>query len=1383
MNTASFNAFKGTSGSVFGVKNILITSKSGNYAEDNCFDFYIATYNNIEGTTPVLNNIFAFNSYAVSETYIGKGDNSGNIKLAIVNFWTGPVGGGSQQGSLFPLFIRIFGYLDSSSMTNVKKLALFFDNLEYFSSSSYNSIDVVDCSSSFGASTNCYGYKGQLTTPLLLNSLHNLNRIEIDVEGILSGTGQASPFQILIPMKSIENIGTINLQLATMTTDYFYGIYKPYTSILNIFNTFYQASFVSKTYASIINTGILTNINYKLSFAENPSVGITAYPTGAKINCGHDDSTPPLVNFNANPDYGAGFTYISEYNMIGSGFFVSSSLINTQITSERCLQFTYTYNNAKIKYGFFCPFAQSSISGSSFLSALNFIYPYANGQRIVDNTYGVWSDKSGNLISYQWHSNSAGIELFIKGNIVLNGLGVTPSLIKGATNQKLSWNFNLSNPLPIDGKIKVTFATSTWSFSPDINEKCVMKAILLANSRNHDCIMTMTANQYIVFTFSASSSDLSPFPAGQYSLIQYGVDKDNSNGLTLSFTIETFTSNNYLIDGSGAFIGSLQFNNGVNNAKLSISNVLLQTLTQGFRDNFQFEFSLIGKYIYFNEQFYINLGALALKTLSNQVFCTIYEDKVSSFDWKEVDFSVLTNIKLTPKADITILNKIYTFVCEGLYIPNVNTPGLSMTLLHGSTIVHSSTEYNYPVFLPPFNGLLITPNLTLYKSMNAYGQILELTFEVLLDLDLNSNHSIILNLPIEYNSKSFCNCWINDIETFCYYPRNHTIIIEGIDQVLAANSSFNITVYGVINPKIINLSTQTTFLIGFNQSNNPNVLTYYGEISDVISQSSSIGSLSIVYGSVSNYYVLEKSSLTFSFNYLPIDVSVNQSLILDFEDWESYGKILKRTSILSCRLIEKETGANFVSSCVLKGLRIKFTMNSDLNSSSLYDLTIDNFPNPEYINCNIKKPTISIIDIDYKTVLYRTNTITVNIANSYVKQSPSLQYTQWFDATGGRIVHNHNVFEIKIGMFSKIIKLIPISKPFFQFLGLNLTKSTELMPTLLQGTGIKTGDISYSFRIGCPSNMSQQVIEYLINKIDTGNITYYSNLEQLSLSLLKQQTTIQPNDRFIFSIANLGRSLPIIFDFTDNCPYDFLTINFTIVFSVTDIGYIFQESGNITQIITVDSQNPIFKLQVLSTQNNTIDSGSYGQIIFTFLAGNIDSYTYSPSPILLQSTYGDPNILPSITIIFAAYSTKATEEVLNVEVSKTSTVYCYIALVLSDSLSRDFNYTREMADQNYQIKADDRYQEQFLAWYIEDFLITYDFSIYNLKSKKNYQFTCWAMDLFENASLSSTGKFSMLDNGGKIMRFGLSFAGELSSYQKEQISCFLCTYFAIPCQK
>lgn len=1386
MNSGSFSAFQNSGGDVFGVKNLYINSLSGHYAEESCFDFYIATYNNIEGTTPVLNKIFAFNSYSISDSYIGKSDNTGLIKLAIANFWTGTAGGGSLIGDKFPLFIRVIGYLQPSYMTNVKKLAIFFDNLDYFSSLTSNGIDVVDCSSSLGSTTKCYGYKGQKTAPLLLNSLHNLNRIEIDVESLVVGTSIASPFQILIPMKSIENVGTINLQFATLTTDYFYGVYKSYTTILNTFDNFYQASYTSKTWASVINTGVITNINYRLSFSTSPTVGQTASTSPAIINCGHDDANPatPLVNYNAAPYYGAGFTYISDYDMIGNGFLASGSLINTKITSEKCISFSYTYLTSP-KYGFFCPFSSNSVSQSTYLTALNFIYPYQNGQRIVDNTYGLWSDKTGDLISYQWHDNTGGLELFTQGFITLVNGGMTPPLYIGVNNQKIKWTFKTSNPIPINGRVVVVFSnTAVWTFGVDITEKCLLSAKLLANDRQHSCSISIVNNRQIIFTFAATSTDLSPFPAGEYSLIQYGVSKDGSSGLTLSFTLKTLTQNTYLIDQSSNLAGNMNFDNGANSYNLAVSNVILQTRTQGFRDLFQFDFSVRNKPIYFNEKIYIDIGILASGLIQSQVSINIKEGNSLSLDWLDVDLSNFNQIELIPRADINTLNKVYTVILAGIYIPTTNTPGLTLTLKHKTSLVLSSTTNQYPSFSTSYNGTLISPKLTLFKQVNGYGEKLELTFQVFLENGFASNHTILVILPIQYNPRGFCSCRVNGSPISCYYPRDYAIIMEGIIKEVPVNTTFNVTIYGILNPLISSLNSQATFLIGFNQTYDASLLTFFGEVSDVLSQNTAIGSLVITEAVISSSFVLAQTNFTFVFDYFPIDFSANTSLIFDIQDYESYGNLALKSEGVTCKFIELISGKNFINNCELFGLRLHFLLNDFINKSNIYSLTIENFSNPEYINCNIRKPSISYLGIDYKTVLYRTNPTTSNFPTFLSKENSSLQYSSWRDSQNKIYVHGTNFFKINIGMISPIIYLVPNSKPFSHFMGLSPYKPSNMSfwPTILQSDGIKVGDKKYGFRIGCPQNMSEQILDYLVLKTEPYINNLYANFQQISLNLVKKKYRFQPQ-MTEFKIANLGRALPVIFDLTEYAPIDYLLVKFNIVYSGLDLGHVFEANHNNSITFNITMLNPIVKLQVISTKNNTIDYAVYGQMTMDILSGNTDSYDIFQSAVIFHTVEILNTTVPILSILYEAVGTKPNEEDLLVTVSEVATIYCSIVISLSDSPTRDIDYVRKKADEGYKLSKNDRYQEQFLALYIQEFSSSTIFKISGLKSKKSYNFVCWAMNLIEKYSNPSKGKFTMSDNGGKIMRFGLTFAQEISDSSKQDISCYLCMYFAVPCQK
>jgi len=75
-------------------------------------------FNNPEG---FVVQYFASNGYT-----LGDGTMS-NLQISMVNFWTSA--GVALDGSKFPAFIRVTGYLTGYELRNVQRLAVFFDNV------------------------------------------------------------------------------------------------------------------------------------------------------------------------------------------------------------------------------------------------------------------------------------------------------------------------------------------------------------------------------------------------------------------------------------------------------------------------------------------------------------------------------------------------------------------------------------------------------------------------------------------------------------------------------------------------------------------------------------------------------------------------------------------------------------------------------------------------------------------------------------------------------------------------------------------------------------------------------------------------------------------------------------------------------------------------------------------------------------------------------------------------------------------------------------------------------------------------------------------------------------------------------------------------------
>ena len=700
----------------------------------------------------------------------------------------GTTGNGRVDGTIFPAFIRIIGYLTPSQLISVNRLAVFFDNLNYFSSSKYlSSIDIVDCSSSLSSKTACYGYLGNPSSP----HIHSLPRIEIDVDLLISGTGIASPFQILIPVQTIEAKKNINIFVATMTTNYQYGVSKPYFNIFQTLQTFYSSpSYPTMPVAGVMDkSSNLGGLDYFLRLTTNPTpqVGQTAVNSPALIYTAHVDvdTANPQVNPNdetVNFLVGAGFTYISEYNMIDNGFYVESDWVDDSTNSRRCLSFRYTISNVA-KYGFFCPFAKGSISASTNLRAFNFIYPYLNGINLIDNTYGVWSDNTGLMKGFAEHTSLT--DKFQESLIEAVGAGVSPKLKKNRKNQQLIWGLKVYAPIPIDGQIKIIF-TSNLNFNPDTTGKCYIKALLLANDRKHNCVLTKGVN-FIMFTLSAATSDLSFFPSGQYSIYEYNIEKDNVNGLDITFTFESYTSSSILIGKSSTGAGTLKFDNAALPPNIIIQQLFLNSWTKGARDSFFITFYL-DKVIFYNEFFLLDFGSLEALDNVNDVLCMVKDSGGISFDWLMIEMVDMNNVKLTPKKDILTSGKEYSFECIFLNVPYSSDTPISISLKSNTNILTKSINFNLPSFSEPSNGVIPQENVTFTKNYNNFGLYSHFNLNFTLGKDVNLADSISISFPKYYNIWGFGYCFIDGSPIFCYYPRNQIMLIQGFTKQIPAGT-------------------------------------------------------------------------------------------------------------------------------------------------------------------------------------------------------------------------------------------------------------------------------------------------------------------------------------------------------------------------------------------------------------------------------------------------------------------------------------------------------------------------------------------------------------------------------------------------------------------
>jgi hypothetical protein len=145
-------------------------------------DFYIATFDNINSSTPVYKNIFLYNGYTI--------DVGGLLKLryGITNYWSTTTV--NMSGSTVPVILRLAGYFKSSDLGSARtKIVLFFKNLEPFYGNSTNNQDSsIACNSTLSYSYTCNFF----TSGGYVNgqSYTNYNRLEITLDKIPIGSSE-----------------------------------------------------------------------------------------------------------------------------------------------------------------------------------------------------------------------------------------------------------------------------------------------------------------------------------------------------------------------------------------------------------------------------------------------------------------------------------------------------------------------------------------------------------------------------------------------------------------------------------------------------------------------------------------------------------------------------------------------------------------------------------------------------------------------------------------------------------------------------------------------------------------------------------------------------------------------------------------------------------------------------------------------------------------------------------------------------------------------------------------------------------------------------------------------------------------------------------------
>lgn len=160
----------------FAIKNVQVKFHTSLYADEDLMDFYVGTFDQIEGAYPIFKKSFLYNGYTLS-TPAPPG-----IRLGIVNYFSSTYGG--NDGSYIPSMLRIAGYFDQTDLAGVsKKISLFFKNMVPFEREDDG--EKVTCRLTGTTQPTCKSHKGGLFGKG--QSYNNFERVDVEFETIPVG--------------------------------------------------------------------------------------------------------------------------------------------------------------------------------------------------------------------------------------------------------------------------------------------------------------------------------------------------------------------------------------------------------------------------------------------------------------------------------------------------------------------------------------------------------------------------------------------------------------------------------------------------------------------------------------------------------------------------------------------------------------------------------------------------------------------------------------------------------------------------------------------------------------------------------------------------------------------------------------------------------------------------------------------------------------------------------------------------------------------------------------------------------------------------------------------------------------------------------------------
>ncbi|KAL4483563.1 hypothetical protein ABPG72_016844 [Tetrahymena utriculariae] len=1375
--------------SVFSIGDVVIQGLSSSYGADQfSINFYGALYDSYTSNRAPT-SYFAVNAFTISQGTTCSSSDLQNVQIGISNFYTSQgAQTGMSDGSQFPAFIRVTGYLKDPEKVGGQRIAVFFNNVNFFTEITDNyGRQIVSCSSNLNYNQQCWGYNGQQDQS---SSIHTMKRVEFDVSTTISQISQNTPFQLLIPVSSIGSSTNVRLFVSVMAN--FANDSTQSQTFINSFTISQFQIFTGTTTAPQTNQA---NISYRLDSTAKVEGGLQ----DADLYIGHNGSVPTINrNVLGQPtQMGSAFVIVGLWQMYSKTLSVTSNqIVNTSVASENCIGFRYFFQSTQMKYGIFCPFttiggSDPAIGQTTKVTFKNFVYP-ALGPLKLKNTYITWSQNDGNIVtSFQDPiPTDAGSQL--QPNIITN---VQPVTINRYTkDNKVIWYFTTTNPIPKDGQIQISLVSSgSWQFS--VAEKTDANCFLLYNTSTFDfnslpqCTVTVPLANNIQFTLNYDQD----FAPGDFQLIQYGFDASvNSITAPYAITVATLTSTSGMIDQQSAIpVVNLSFNNGEqwNTVINIISYKYSHSLVSNSIGTFEMQFQINQRPIlalsspgYGNVKGqYLEILVASLVGQEPYINCYLMQNSLLYFGFQNINVNDATKIQVFPRVDILDTSLPFTFRCENVLNQYKNIQQYQVRLLYRATfeVIKGGTSPS-GASNPPYNNPVTFPKLLLTRFNSLAGAQTQFRFSITLSAQqINQQTSIFVTFPQKYNPQvgsSYLSCQINSQPAYCTnVGSDRKIQISAFPIQLAAQIAFTIDIYGIVSPPVSAGAGNIQVLVG--SSTDPSSIVELNQIADPATSQDTTNSLQIAYATQSNPNARESGIYSYTLS-SGSGISANQNIIVEFP--QEYGTVINISPPTTCQITSADYTTTYGSGCSIFGSKIMIVVSQSVPANTQFIVSLNPILNPEQSTCSVTKVMISILSQDLKTNNMASSIASTNQPNVQFMYSTTLKYMNWL-FQGAQIIYNQNTIQLVQGVYSNLISLVDPNGNFSKTLQYKLQSSSGGQFQLISDYMIYTGQSAENFNLGCPINTLPGLYTLSFTKIESSPVIY-GNLGLINVLVTNTQVQIAPAYT-TYKVSVLGQSLPVFFDLSQQIPFQGVSVLFELQIMGLDpkISLLDDNNQPVTQYtINFSPQSYKGKLFVRSTQMiSPVLPNHKVKLQMTIFGNDANSFMPSTTNIIFQLyDVGQPYPpVLSFTPILQSSNIFQNQITLLISVNVPSSIYYHVSfqsgpIRTSDEVMKQVNkYTV--------LNPMDIYQEQFGILNAEQ--VSNSFTISNLKSGYSYTISTWALDQLQRLSSRQDNTFTTLQNGGQLLRISIQFANTIQNKQKTNLVCYLCQQFAIPC--